>query len=99
MSPVETPDLAHGRSLLADVWDLLLLALLPLLLYLAAQRYLPTDWYSRVTTFLSFDEPIIIHAMGDGSVQEITDIGTDAKVYFAAITARGGETVSNLGGN
>ncbi|MGC4006224.1 MAG: DUF1559 domain-containing protein [Pirellulales bacterium] len=37
---------------------------------------------------------IIIHAMGDGSVQEITDTGTEAKAYFASITARGGENVT-----
>jgi prepilin-type N-terminal cleavage/methylation domain-containing protein len=42
---------------------------------------------------------IIVHAMGDGSVQELTDTGTDAKVYFAAITARGGENVGSPGGN
>ncbi|MGC4006491.1 MAG: DUF1559 domain-containing protein [Pirellulales bacterium] len=37
---------------------------------------------------------IVIHAMGDGSVQEITDTGTETKAYFAAVTARGGENVT-----
>ncbi len=36
---------------------------------------------------------IVIHGMGDGSIQEITDIGTEPNIYFAAITARGGEDV------
>lgn len=39
---------------------------------------------------------IVIHGMGDGSVQELTDTGTEAKVYFAAITARGGENVGPI---
>jgi len=42
---------------------------------------------------------IVIHGMGDGSVQELTDTGTDPKVFFAAITTRGGENVGPVGGN
>jgi prepilin-type N-terminal cleavage/methylation domain-containing protein len=40
---------------------------------------------------------IVIHGMGDGSVQEVTDTGTDAKIYYASITARGGENVPSIG--
>jgi hypothetical protein len=92
MSPTVTPDLERRRALHAPLRDVLCLVLLPLLLYLAAERYLPTDWYSRVTTFLSFREPIVIHGMGDGSCQEMTASG-GPEVIFAAITARGGEDV------
>jgi prepilin-type N-terminal cleavage/methylation domain-containing protein len=40
---------------------------------------------------------IVIHGMGDGSVQELTDTGTEPKVIFAGITARGGENVPSPG--
>ena len=40
---------------------------------------------------------IVIHGMGDGSVQEVTDTGTEARVFFAGITARGGENVPSIG--
>jgi prepilin-type N-terminal cleavage/methylation domain-containing protein len=42
---------------------------------------------------------IVIHGMGDGSVQEVSDQGVDAKVYYAHITARGGENVGPLNPN
>jgi hypothetical protein len=42
---------------------------------------------------------VVIHGMGDGSVQEVTDTGIEPKVYFAAITARGGENVGPLDPN
>lgn len=40
---------------------------------------------------------IVIHAMGDGSVQEVTNHGIEPKVYFSAITTRGGENEPGLG--
>jgi hypothetical protein len=40
---------------------------------------------------------VVIHAMGDGSVQEVVDLAVDPKVYFAVITTRGGENVGNIG--
>jgi prepilin-type N-terminal cleavage/methylation domain-containing protein len=40
---------------------------------------------------------IVVHGMGDGSVQELTDTGTEPKIYFAGITARGGENVPSVG--
>jgi type II secretory pathway pseudopilin PulG len=39
---------------------------------------------------------IVIHGMGDGSVQEATFAGTEPKVYFGAITTRGGENVGAI---
>lgn len=39
---------------------------------------------------------IVIHGMGDGSVQEVADQQIEPKVYFAAITTRGGENVQGL---
>ncbi len=41
---------------------------------------------------------IVLHGMGDGSVQEVSDTGVDPQVYFSAITARGGENQPGLGG-
>jgi prepilin-type N-terminal cleavage/methylation domain-containing protein len=40
---------------------------------------------------------IVMHGMGDGSVQEVT-VDIDAGVYFAGITCRGGENVPSIGG-
>lgn len=94
MSPHVTPDLER-RSTLAALREWLILALVPLLLYLGTERYLPADWFTQVSDFLCFKEPIDIHGMGDGSCQEVTEIGTDPKVYFAAITTRGGEVVQD----
>jgi prepilin-type N-terminal cleavage/methylation domain-containing protein len=40
---------------------------------------------------------IVIHGMGDGSVQEITNQLVEPKVYFSGITTRGGENVGGFG--
>ncbi len=39
---------------------------------------------------------IVIHGMGDGSVQEVTE-AIDSPRYYGAITARGGENVAGIG--
>jgi len=41
---------------------------------------------------------VVIHGMGDGSVQEVVDLQVEPKVYFSTITTRGGENVPALGG-
>ena len=42
---------------------------------------------------------VVITGMGDGSVHEVVDLKIDPKVYFSAITPRGGENQPGLGGN
>jgi prepilin-type N-terminal cleavage/methylation domain-containing protein len=40
---------------------------------------------------------VIIVGMGDGAVREITDTGTEPKIFFAAITAQGEEKIHEIG--
>lgn len=105
MSPSVTRE--RGNSLFERSKDLLILVLLSLVFCGVAKFCLPSSWCPRLTTALCAHfwdlppesrliiidgEPVIIHGMGDGSIQELT--GRDeSKVYFAAITARGGEDI------